>query len=128
MRSALLSIENDLICFNIGFKYFNKINYLFDSNLFFNFLNSNYLVLYTDDFIKFTKFKLNKLLLLHSFTFNGYFINNVYFDKICMYFKFFDSNYLFYQSFLAFFVKFLLKLIYRLKITIILNLKAIVNK
>lgn len=119
--SASLNALNNL---QVQFKFFNKVPYLFDNSLFFNCFDSKFLVIYTNDFNNYTAIKNNSLLSLSLVSINGYFLNNNIFTYLSNIFKFFNDNYLFYQSFLFFFVRFFIKLVLRLKSTLILNINS----
>ena len=122
--SSLANSFNSLNNLQIKFKLFNKVPYLFDDNLFFNCFYSKFLVIYTNDFNNYISIKSDNLLSLSLVSIHGYFINNNIFSELHNIFKFFNDNYLFYQSFLFFFVRFFIKLILRLKYTLILNINS----
>lgn len=122
--SSLVNSFNSLNDLQIKFKLFNNVPYLFDDNLFFNCFFSKFLVIYTNDFNSYISIKSDSLLSLSLVSIHGYFINNNIFSELNNIFKFFNDNYLFYQSFLFYFVRFFIKLILRLKYTLILNVKS----
>ena len=122
--SSLATSFNLLNNLQIKFKLFNKVPYLFDGNLFFNCFYYKFLVIYTNDFNNYISIKSDNLLSLSLVSIHGYFINNNIFSELHNIFQFFNDNYLFYQSFLFFFVRFFIKLILRLKCTLILNINS----
>lgn len=125
--SSLANLFNSLNNLQIKFKLFNKVPYLFDNNLFFNCFHFNFLVIYTNDFNNYINIQSDNLLSLSFIILNGYFINNNIFLDLHNIYKFFNKNYLFYQSFLFFFVRFFIKLILRLKVTLILNINSLLT-
>ena len=123
--SDLSVIFETLSNLQVNFKFFNKFSYIFDNTFFFNCINSKFFVIYTnsfDSYLSVTKF--NNLLSLSLVSVNGYFLNNVFFFNLHNFYKFFNDNYLFYQSFLFYFIMYFIKFILRLKLTLILSINS----
>lgn len=110
-----------LINKGFDFRFFNN-NKLFFKNL----LNNRYLmsfegsflVIFFSDFLQMSTFSFENCSLFACF-YNGYFINNIFFNKINNFFNFFNKNYLFIITLLLYFLKLYFNLIMQLKFSLL---------
>lgn len=87
---------------NIAFKKVLQLNYIFNFETYFNFLSSDYLLIYVNNVNNLFSVVKDELQLF-SFSYKGFFINSNYLLNIHDYYMFYTNNYLYLIKYLQLF-------------------------
>lgn len=124
--SDIDKLKNSLVELNLNFEFFNnnftKLDILSNLNSYFSSFQGSFFVISLNSFFDLSKLKIDDSFMLACY-YRSYFLNNYFFSNLDSYYKFFCMNYLFIISFLIFFTKTYLNIIFYIKILFLGQIK-----